>query len=307
MNKARTSKKFSLSYLGYCLAKLIVNIISRLLLFLPGIRRVTFIRQGGLGDCLMAAAVIKEWQQQHLQTRIKIVTNHPEVFNQLVPLRVTAKWSWCDWPMIHLLYEHYDWHLFRTGKNFSIKHIMAKQVGLKDSVLLSNLAITVTDSQFEQQYITEKNYLIIQPTAGQWLAERQWSSARWSDLIQYLAKDGWLIYQVGRSSDPLLPGVVDLRDISWPQLNQLFAHTKYFIGINSFAEQLAGVYQIPSLVIYGPTNPIYSLNQQQKAIFGNNQCVGYHQLSQLDYQFTSTDLVRPEFLYSCFIKLTTYT
>ena len=307
MNKRRTSKKFDFRYFFFCLSKLIVNVISRLLVFWPGWSTITFIRSGGLGDCIIAARVIKEWQLLNPRKKVRIISDHPEVFQQLGFEEIATKWSWSDWPMFHVLYEHYDWSVFRLSQNLNIGQIMSRQLGFTLTTEFIIPTIKNKDENFEQQYINQKNYLIIHPFAGDWLLQRNWSAAKWQQLISYMNKDGWLVYQIGHQQDPLLPAVIDLRGMPWPLLNQLLARAKYFIGVNSFGEQLAGLYQLPSLIIYGPTNPVYSLNSKQKALFGNDQCIDYHQLSHLDYQFVSTDLVRSEFVYRCFIKLTTYT
>ena len=62
------------------------------------------------------------------------------------------------------------------------------------------------------------------------------------------------------------------------------------IGVNSFAEQAAWVFNVPSVILYGPTNPRYSLNPRQVAV-SSNQVLKFQDLHNLKYQFNDMDSI----------------
>jgi len=245
-------------------------ILSRLSLFyfkfISG-SRITFVRDGGIGDAIMASDVISQFNKKFPKARIQLMVEYPELYKVGSP----KPYTFFSFPSIRLSYGHYD--LKALGlKPRHIRSIMRSMAGITSLESSTNLAVfegMPTAQPSNMNYQLKTRYAVIQPEVGDWFKEKNWEVSKWNDLIQMLLDDFEFIYQIGTSQESVLNGIVDLRGkTSIMESCSLIKHASFFLGVNSFGEQAAGSFSVPSVVLYGPTNPVYSTNPGQVALFG---------------------------------------
>jgi ADP-heptose:LPS heptosyltransferase len=252
--------------------------------------KITLIRDGGIGDTIMSTTTVVEFQKKYPETQVNIVADHPSFYKHFNLNLVRNS----EFPAIWLTYGHYDFP-FYAKRELHYKEIMARMLGLFN---VKNIGYSIgefDDQQFIMKYLSEKKYIVIQPNASAWFPEKNWSLKNWVNLVSSLTSMGLLVYQIGAIHEGHIEGAVDFRGKMIQQSMLVIKHATLLIGVNSFGEQAASAFGIRSVILYGPTNPKYSLNPNQIAVFNDN-CIEYNELSQLNYQFSSLDKVRPEFV-----------
>ncbi|MBO6660972.1 MULTISPECIES: glycosyltransferase family 9 protein [Roseivirga] len=265
-------------------------------------RKVTFVRRYGIGDVIMSTYALSQFRNEHPETDISIVTNYKEVFDDTY--HTTHKLSWTDFPVIWLMYEHYDFWIWRKTDR-SIPHIISEFIGYKSHDNQFQLSIHIDEkrhARFLENMVSNKKYIVIQPYASHWNSEKNWSTENWQQLISRISNLGYQIYHLGLELDPLLSGVIDLRGrTSLEESFLLIKYSSFFLGVNSFGEQAAGAFSIPSIILYGPTNPVYSLNPGQTAIYADEK-IDFERIGGLTYTFCQINQIRPEFVFNCLIE-----
>ncbi|WP_323757930.1 glycosyltransferase family 9 protein [Roseivirga sp.] len=155
-------------------------------------------------------------------------------------------------------------------------------------------AISIDEREYKdflRDHVENKKYLVIQSGAGAWFQEKNWDQNKWLHLVEELKAMGYAVYHIGTQDNAPLEGVVDFRGkTNIYESLLLVKHAKLLIGVNSFAEQAAWVFNVPSVILYGPTNPRYSLNPGQVAVF-SNQAFEYRDLYNLPYQFQNMNSI----------------
>lgn len=263
-------------------------------------KRITLIRRQGIGDAIFCTGVLDEFKKKNTKTQVKLVSNHPNVFSH----KSENTYSLSDFPFVWLMYGHYDFGVFRR-KDKHITKIAAEFLGLPpDNNYDSQIEINETaHDKFVSEFIKGKKYIVIHPWAGHWNTQRNWSKGNWDNLVQMLQEEGYLIYQIGGKEDLHIDGAKPFNGIA--TLDECFVlikNAKLFIGVNSFAEQAAGAFKVRSVILYGPTNPVYSLNKNQVAISGN-KVIDHSLLSNLTYEFDIVDNINCRLVYEQAINL----
>jgi ADP-heptose:LPS heptosyltransferase len=239
--------------------------------------RITLIRKQGIGDAIFVTGVLETFIERYPDTKVTFVTNHPEVFGR----STETDFSIFSFPMVWLMYEHWDFNLLKR-KDQHIKHIISSFLGLGLPVKPYSLP-QAGNSILAELGIKEGQYIVIHPWAGSWNNKRNWDVEKWNYLVDGLANK--MICQIGSNKDLLIGGVIDLRGKTTVQESfTIIENAEFFIGVNSFAEQVAATYRVPSIILYGATHPIYSLNENQVAIIGND-CYRLDDLVNANFKF----------------------
>lgn len=271
----------------YLITKLSLVFIN---LFHPS--KVTVVRDGGLGDAIMATAVIGALKNKYTNTEFYLSARFPEIFSGYK----FKNHSFFSFPIIWLSYTHYDFFPWTFRKPFHCSQIMAELAGLRfESKMTPKLSLNENmNDEFMRKYVADKKYLIIQPSAGDWFTSKNWSVAQWEELVSRLKVKGKLVYQIGTSDNVLISGAIDLRGkLTIEQCLLLIKYASVLIGVNSFAEQASWVFQVPSVILYGPTNPTYSLNPGQIAV-SSGDMIMYEDISELNYSFSKMESISCE-------------
>ncbi|MCR4279965.1 MAG: glycosyltransferase family 9 protein [Candidatus Komeilibacteria bacterium] len=294
----RTSKsvpwRYALNYrIQYLLSKLGV-----LWFHLFGRRKISFVSYYGIGDCIMGTGVVAAWKKKYPHCDITVITKHPEIYsgNKNVST-IERKFRFRNWPVAWLMYEHND--LVGDNKTVHIRQIMASMVGINKTED-NNLFVEKSEMPFfYEEHLQDKRYAVIQPAGGGWDRRRDWAEEKWSELIKRLESENYIVYIIGDQKGDLGGGIDRRGRQSLTESMLMIKYATCFLGVNSFGEQAAAAFGVPSLIIYGPTHPGYSLNKGQLAIFGEDQIVSFEAASQLDYDHSSTDQVTVEGVYRC--------
>jgi ADP-heptose:LPS heptosyltransferase len=248
-----------------------------------GARKAVIVRDGGLGDAIMATAVVEALKREYPKIQFFLSTGFPEVFDEVERVRH----SLFSFPVIWLSYTHYDLYPWKRKATIHYSMMMAKMAGvnanLSDKIHLN--IDSVRHQAFINTHIKGNRFIVIQPYAGEWFPQKNWSTNKWTDLVGILKAKGYLVYQIGTSKEQHIFGAVDFRGkTSILESLVLLKYSKLLIGVNSFAEQAVRSFNVPAIILYGPTNPHCSLNPNQYAVF-SNKVISYSDLKGLEYEF----------------------
>ena len=293
----RTNRNFTTREHASALKKLVLSWLSLLYFKYLNSSKITLIRDGGLGDAVMSTASIAEFKKKYPKTQINLIADHPSIFKYF-NLNIAQKHKF---PAIWLTYGHYDLPFF-SKKELHIKEIMARMLGLTNIQNMEYNIGELEDKRFINKHISGHKYIVVQPKASTWFPEKDWTLNGWIKLVSGLRNKGLEVYQIGAIHEEYIDGAVDFRGkTNLDQSMLLIKHATLLIGVNSFGEQAASALGTRSIILYGPTNPKYSLNPNQLAIFNHN-CVEYYELSELSYRFSNLDSIEPEFVFEHVMK-----
>ena len=279
----RAHRKTSLREKFSAVRKLAVNQLSLCFLkFFPN-ASIQIIRDGGLGDCIMAIELVKGIKNKYPKSDHKLSASFPQVFKEIQK----NKHSFFSFPALWLSYTHYDLKPWIGRADIHYIQMMANAVDLKIQEG-SPITLEIDESQHEKLINTlqEVDYIVIQPFAGNWFPEKNWDLEKWHFLVQELVAKGIKVYQIGLLEEAHIDQTIDFRGKSVEDSLLIIKYAELLIGVNSFAEQVAWAYQRPAIILYGPTNPICSINPNQIAVFGDNFYT-HEQLKETNYSFHS--------------------
>ncbi|MFT7381273.1 MAG: ADP-heptose:LPS heptosyltransferase [Roseivirga sp.] len=278
----RTNRVFTFRERSSAIKLLILNRLSLFYFKLFRPKAIWLIRDGGIGDAIMSTIAIVEFQKAYPKTQIYLVTNTPTIFAGFdLNIVETPKF-----PMISLTYGHYDLLLFK-GRVKHIKAIIGETLGLQIQESDGYRLFINQDGFLQKNAIVPKTYVVIQPDASSWFKEKNWSIIQWNVLVERLRERSIQVHQIGAFDDALVKGCIDWRGkSSIVESLTLVKNAKLLIGVNSFGEQSAAAFGVPALVLYGPTNPSYSLNQGQIALCSSGS-FDYESLKSIKYHFSN--------------------
>jgi ADP-heptose:LPS heptosyltransferase len=261
---------------------------------------ITLIRDGGLGDAIMSTAVIDIFSQRYPKTRINLITPFPEVFEGL-DVHILRK---PRMPYVWLTYGHSDVPLLRPFFQKHCRESMGEMVAIDRMAQLNYVIPSYSNLEsLVHLGLHKKKYIVIQTEAGEWFKEKNWKHENWEMICENLKSDGWDVYQIGTLANARVKGSFDLRGmLNLKECFTLIKFASFLIGVNSFAEQVAAAFGVRSLVLYGPTNPFYSLNKNQWAISGA-KVIPYEKVTANDYDFQPTEDISFELVFGTFQKL----
>ena len=285
----RTNRAYSIREHFSAVRKYFITKLSLFFLKFFNSQSLTIIRDGGFGDAIMASSVVKAIQHKYPKARILVSSGFPEMFDNVQ----FTEHSRLTFPVIWLSYSHYDFFPWTIRKPLHCRLIMEEMAGVLNEHK-NHQAISIDErgyKDFLRDHVENKKYLVIQSGAGAWFQEKNWDQNKWLQLVEELKAMGYAVYHIGTQDNAPIEGVVDFRGkTNIYESLLLVKHAKLLIGVNSFAEQAAWVFNVPSVILYGPTNPRYSLNHGQVAVF-SNQAFEYRDLFNLPYQFQNMNSI----------------
>lgn len=296
-----SNRKYSLREKLAFLRHYIISKVSLFYLRFINGKKVTFIRDGGIGDAIMSTAIIAQYKKENPYTQINLSVLYPVIYK----LNGNVNLGGNAFPRIRLSYGHHDLKWF-SSSSMHFKEVMAEMAGLRERKGLAN---EIDEEPFSKtgrlaNCVECKNFAVIQPEAGEWFPEKNWTNDRWEEFVSRLSLDFDRIYQIGLVSEEKINGTVDLRgELSVAESIHLIKQSNFFFGVSSFGEQVAGTYNVPSVIIYGPTHPVYALNEGQVAVYGKNRDLHWFGQDLPQYDFPSMADVEVEDAYFAFGKM----
>lgn len=231
----------------------------------------------------MATTIVSKLMEKYPKAKFQLSTNFPVLF-QHISLAMSDQLSF---PVLYLTYGHYDLFPWKNQKPIHYAEMMARLVDVSIHTRQAwNVRIDEQDHlDFVEKWCRHEKYIVVQAESSHWFKEKDWSIAKWQNLVSILNDHGFTIYLIGSIENSAVEGAIDLRGkTTLSESLLLIKYAKLLLGINSFAEQAAHLYGTPAVILYGPTNPQCSLNPNQLAVFGK-RIVPYEELGALKYDF----------------------
>ncbi len=183
-------------------------------------------------------------------------------------------------------------HLIKKYLSFTDKilgkpenyHVNELKISTRPYLNLSETGIEIlTKNNKIKNNLLKNGYIVIHLTSG-WAA-KELPIQQFSDIIMYLDKIEEEYYFIGDNKDK--EKLDEIKNYTGGKINNLnerylnftiiesaafIKNAKLFIGSDSAPLHLAAAYEVPSIGIFGPTNPAFS------APIGENVKIIYHQL-----------------------------
>ena len=182
----------------------------------------------------------------------------------------------------HLIDKYLD--VIRKGLNIqkSEWNALRSQIKTKPYIYSNVSSQDQRDNLLRKFNLKEKEYIAIHLTSG-WPA-KELPSKTFSEIIEKIVADGKNYILIGDANDKKRAREIDIllnnkysiinrfAETDFSASAEIIKHAALFIGSDSAPLHIAAAYEVPSIAIFGPTNPGFS------APIGNNVKVIYHKL-----------------------------
>jgi hypothetical protein len=216
--------------------------------------------EGGIGDSLLCSAICRELRQRG-QGGLWVATRHgdlfrgnPDVDRVLEPAsRVDAFARMMGAKLVDPHYARFDpasdRHVYRAGHQIAV---MCAATGISGDIVLRPY-IHLTAAERAGGRLAARQ-IVIQSSgsaARYAIPNKEWFPERFAAVAAALGGD-YAVVQVGAPSDPLLPGVRDLRGrTSLRETAALLSQAHLFVGLEGFLMHLARAVDCRSVIVYG--------------------------------------------------------
>lgn len=215
---------------------------------------------GGIGDDLLATSLV---EPLHRATggAVWALSTHPEIFAGLPGLaavvppteELAARLSGDGVRVVRPIYtENLDGGSRHASPREHILALMARSAGLGGEFALRPTIALRADESAAAAFARDAIVLQSSGLAARFpMPNKEWLPDRFAVVASALAAQHSLI-QIGSPSDPLLPGVRDLRGKTTPrQLAAILSVARLFVGLVGFPMHLARAVDCPAVIVYG--------------------------------------------------------
>ena len=229
--------------------------------------------EGGIGDSLLCTAICRELRRRGgrgiwMATRYgELFRHNPDVDRVLEPAgRVDQYVRLMGGKLVDPQYARYDAqsdrHWYQAGHQLAV---MCAAAGITGPVALRPY-LYLSEAERAAGQVAEGQIVIHSSGAAARyaIANKEWFPERFASVSAALSRR-FPVLQVGSASDPLLPGVRDLRGkTTLRETAAILSHARVFVGLEGFLMHLARAVECRSVIIYGGhSNPAllgYSAN-----------------------------------------------
>ncbi len=241
-------------------------------------RVIRILAAGGIGDVLLLTPVLKEIKRVHPTSRLIIYCLDPlriEILDlnpNIDSLRVVSGLDRLMYFTRIIKGKFMDYG--RLMPNTFYSHSASKIIGEMIGVELEHTDIEIFLSREEEERGREglagmKNPVAINVT-GACSPNKNWPIERWNALVRSMSDVSF--FQLGLRGEPLVEGAVDMRGLP---LRESFARLKFakaFIGVESGLAHAASGLHVPSVVLFGPSNPAVAGHEKNVNIYHKTHC-----------------------------------
>lgn len=224
--------------------------------FLGGVSSVINLnRPGALGDVLMTGWLLEGLRKKYPGHKIHYYTKCREIAELLEVDQVLDSDKWAkrtpgiDFSLVG--YPVKDGYPDVAMKKHIIEYL-GEEVGVETCRPHLKCAYFMSDLQ-------PKTYITVHVKTG-WSDYKEWAQQSWMELIgrSKSFRGDKLVVQIGGPEDPLIPGCIDKRNIGLSAALGLIKGAWLHLGVDSFTNHAAGIFETPAVILFGSTSPIGS-------------------------------------------------
>jgi ADP-heptose:LPS heptosyltransferase/GT2 family glycosyltransferase len=213
-------------------------------------RRILVRRLGAHGDVLLATPALWTLRQRYPEAAIDVVTKCPSMLAGLPWLGLaTRKRSWYD--------EFHDLDLaYEKRPEVHITRAFSDALGVTIPAQWKlHMHASEADLAVAERTCRGAKVALVHPGPTCWPG-KCWPAERFKEVVERLKRRGYLTIAVGTSDAPEVGADLCKAGETTPQqLYALAQNASLFVGIDSMPQHVASAANVPSVVLFGPTNP----------------------------------------------------
>jgi ADP-heptose:LPS heptosyltransferase/2-polyprenyl-3-methyl-5-hydroxy-6-metoxy-1,4-benzoquinol methylase len=236
---------------------------------------ILLIREGARGDVLLTTPVIRALRGKYPNSLITFKTDFPEILDNNPFLdRCTNNSDRKEYDLIYnLKYELFP-EIPLIEAYARIAQIKVKNPQLE--FYLTDLEKVDVDNFLNSLHVKRDKLAILHPLVGG--RTKSWNREKYQHICDYFRANDYKVITMGNSADCVeLKGAINLiGKLSLRQSAVLISRAKVFIGLDSFPMHVANAFEIPSVVLFGSTDPgkILIDGRKLKIVQSTEYCLG---------------------------------
>jgi ADP-heptose:LPS heptosyltransferase/transcription elongation factor Elf1 len=238
--------------------------------------RILVIRQGALGDVLLATPIIRELKQKFHDSHLIFKTNYPEILENNPHVDKVIKSELKDDVdvVFNLMYELYP--------DIPIVEAYGKITQLRIEYPEIEFYLSPEEKKEINEYMKTlsiedlKGLVVIHPMSGNRI--KKWNGNSYQTVSDYICSRNLRVVTVGSPIDCVeLKGAINLiGKLSLRQSAALISKAKLFMGLDSYPMHIADAFKIPSVILFGSTDPrkVLMNGHTVKTVQSSEHCLG---------------------------------
>lgn len=222
-------------------------------------KRIGIIREGALGDCVLATGIVNEMKRRNPEAEIYIATLcvYPFAVNPNVKKIFNDKRK-----MIEQVDELYDLDLAYERKP-KLPVVEAYAQVCFDSYISTDIKPTLNSVKEAREKVLEdvysslqnKKVAVVHAGMGFW-ESKHWEKEKWNELSNRLKEIGYEVITVGSGKDHVLDNSINLVDkLKLTEVFEVIKFADLFIGIDGGISHIASCTDTPMVVLYSVADP----------------------------------------------------
>lgn len=239
-------------------------------------KRILIRRLGARGDVLLLTPALRALQEKWPQAEIQVATKCPSMLTGMPGIKMAMdKRSYFD--------SFYDLDLSYESR--PDVHIVQAYADLLEVRLPDRWQIEMFPTEKDEAWGFRKSrgmkVALIHGGMTTWPG-KNWPLDRMEEVVSHLKQEGFLTIAVGDDHSPVLNCDDSVAGETTPQqLYALAKHASLFVGLDSMPQHVASAANVPSVVMFGPTNPKRIIRPTPRivavqATTADAECVGAH-------------------------------
>lgn len=239
-------------------------------------RRVLVRRLGARGDVLLLTPALRAFRNRYPQAEIEVETKCPQMLTGMdgvLPAK-SKRSSFDDFYDLDLSYE--------SRPEVHIVQAYADKLEVKVPAKWQ-IEMFPTDADLAWGLRKSRGLKVALIHGGHttWPG-KNWPVDRMAELVDYIKSLGFFTIAVGAEDSPRCNCADDVTGATTPQqLYALARHASLFVGLDSMPQHVASAANVPSVVVFGPTNPKCIIRPTHRIVpvqasIQDAVCVGEH-------------------------------